>query len=54
MTRKTIDRCREILSTAERDVERLRGHAGKRNRTIDRVVVGITELRARLVRRLPR
>lgn len=54
MTRKTVHRCREILSAAEREVERLRDHAGVRNRTIDRVVVGLTELRAKLVKRVPR
>lgn len=51
MTRKTVNSCREILSSAEREVERLRNHAGARNRTIDRVVVGLTELRASLAKR---
>lgn len=52
MTRKTISRCREILDSAEREVERLRTHAGVRNRTIDRMVVGLTELRASLAKRV--
>lgn len=52
MKTKTVNRCREILAAAEREVERLRDHAGVRNRTIDRVVVGLTELRSRLVKRV--
>lgn len=51
---KTASQCREILQEAERSIERLRRHAGERNKTIDRCVVGLTELRSRIVRRVPR
>lgn len=54
MKSKTSERCRKILEVAERRVERLRAHAGERNKMIDRLVVGLTELRAEIVRRVPR
>ena len=54
MKAKTTSRIRDILSIAERRVERLRSHAGERNKSIDVAVVGLTELRSRIVRRVPR
>ncbi len=54
MRSKTKERCHKILEVAERRIERLRSHAGERNRTIDQLVVGLTELRAGIARRVPR
>jgi hypothetical protein len=51
-TMKTVERAKRILDVAERRIERLRSHAGVRNRTIDRLVVGLTELRASMARRV--
>jgi hypothetical protein len=35
-------------------IERLRSHAGQRNKSVDLAVVVLTELRAKVVRRVPR
>lgn len=50
----TSEKCRRILEVAAARVERLRAHAGKQNKTIDQAVVGLAELRAKLIRRVPR
>lgn len=54
MRAKTTSRIRDILAIAERRVERLRSHAGTRNKSVDLAVVGLTELRSRIVKSVPR
>lgn len=54
MSTKTTSRIRDILAVAERRIERLRAHAGERNKSVDLAVVSLTELRSKIVRRVPR
>jgi hypothetical protein len=54
MKSKTVRQCREILERAEREVAELRPNAGGRNKTIDLVVVRLCELRATILKRVPR